>query len=81
MAGERRRHSGQDVSLPCSETFVNCSLCPFQKGLVTCVNDQLLKDEPAVVSTGLFTAMRQFSLGGQRARARGGEEDGHRKVS
>lgn len=79
MAGERRRHSGQDVSVPSSEMLVDCSLCPFQKGLVTCVNEQPLKDEPAVVSMGTYIKMTVFTwwLEGQ---GRNGEEDGH-KVS
>lgn len=37
VAGERRRHSGQDVSvhLPSLEELIDCS-ATFQKGLVAC---------------------------------------------
>lgn len=66
---------------------MGCLLCPFSEGIGhVCMNRQPLKEELAETVSllwpgrGLTIRMRQFSLGGQCARAKGREKDGRRKV-
>lgn len=67
---------------------MSCSLGPFLVRIGhKCMNKQPLKESPAETVFLLWSRqeltvkMKQFSLGGQRPRAKGREEGGHRKVS
>lgn len=65
---------------------MNCSLGPFLVGIGhKCMNRQPLKEAETVFllwsRQELTVKKKQFSLGGQRPRAKSREEDGHRKIS